>query len=240
MNIDDILGLDIDKIVFSLSQIFMKKESKPCIDVFRDAYNNRYTWESDFKGYSGDVIWSDGSRKTMGSFSIDAEFKTCIKNISDDTTSNLIKHLLWEVCIHRVRRDFVKVHCDNSFSFGNYDECGQEIIVDGKNKGDRYWVKNNVINVVHRNIHGKLIVINTSKILETDRGYLSLEYVSQYFDPISNKPITGEMLYRDKFSVLDKVNFLVLSNREIEYSPFIDTSRSVHKYDFFNMTQIIN
>ena len=31
-----------------------------CTQLFKAAYENRYTWESDFLGYAGICSWTDG------------------------------------------------------------------------------------------------------------------------------------------------------------------------------------
>jgi len=63
------------------------------------------------------------------------------------------------VCIHRVKREFESVHSENIFNLIKNSESGIEMIVSGKNKGDRYRVKNNCINMVYRKIHGIIIEI---------------------------------------------------------------------------------
>ena len=50
--------------------------------------------------------------------------------------------------------------------------------VSGKNEGDKYRVKNNCINMVYRKIHGSIIEIFCSRILDTGSGFLSKKYKS--------------------------------------------------------------
>ena len=80
------------------------------------------------------------------------------------------------MAIHRVRKTFDQVHGHNTFLYGDIDDVGIEIIVEGKNFGDKYRIKNNVITMVHRHIQGKLIKIYTDKTIDTDNGYLSKNY----------------------------------------------------------------
>ena len=42
-----------------------------CTHLFKSAYKNRYTWESDFSGYKGRCSWTDGEREVEGSFAQD-------------------------------------------------------------------------------------------------------------------------------------------------------------------------
>ena len=75
---------------------------------------------------------------------------------------------------------------------GNINDIGLEVIVGGKNHGDRYRIKNNVITMVHRHIHGSLVNIFTKTITDTGEGYLSNSYTSQYLDPDSGNPLSGK------------------------------------------------
>lgn len=110
-----------------------------------------------------------------------------------------ISSQLWEVAIHRVRRSFEQTHGKNTFTFGDTNEIGSEVIVGGKNEGDKYRVKNDVVTMVYRHIHGNLIIILTKDVTHTGNGYLSKSYSSQYLDPISKKRSKGKKLLRRCF-----------------------------------------
>jgi len=98
---------------------------------------------------------------------------------------------------------------------GDTNEMGLEIIVGGKNKGDKYRVKNNVVTMVYRHIHGNLIVIFTQDVTHTGNGYLSKSYTSQYLDPISKEDLKSKSFYKDDFIPLYKGGPWVLSSRSI-------------------------
>ena len=152
---------------------------KDCTHLFKSAYENRYTWESDFSGYEGRCSWTDGEREVEGSFCLGQDLKATVKGIDDEKIHKAISSQLWEVAIHRVRRSFEQTHGKNTFTFGDTNEIGSEIIVGGKNKGDRYRVKNDVVTMVYRHIHGNLIIILTKDVTHTGTGYLSKSYSSQ-------------------------------------------------------------
>ena len=183
--------------------------------LFKAAYENRYTWESDFSGYEGNCSWSDGKREIKGKFILGKDLKATIHEIDDETIHKAIASQLWEVAIHRVRRSFEQTHGNNTFTFGDTNEIGSEIIVGGKNEGDKYRVKNNVVTMVHRHIHGNLIVIYTKDVTHTGNGYLSKSYSSQYLDPISKKDLKGKNFYKDEFLPLYKRGPWVLASRSI-------------------------
>ena len=186
-----------------------------CTYLFKSAYENRYTWESDFLGYEGRCSWTDGKKEVKGSFYIGEDLKASVNEIDDKEIYKAICSQLWEVAIHRVRRSFEQTHGNNTFTLGDTNEIGSEILVGGKNKGDKYRVKNNVITMVHRHIHGNLIIILTKDVTQTGSGYLSKNYSSQYLDPISKEDLKGKSFYEDNFVPLFKGGPWVLSSRSI-------------------------
>ena len=183
--------------------------------LFKAAYENRYTWESNFLGYEGSCSWTDGQREIKGSFSLGKDLKATVKGIEDEHINKAIASQLWEVAIHRVKRSFEQTHGKNTFTYGDTNEIGSEIIVGGKNKGDKYRVKNDIVTMVYRHIHGNLIVIITKDVTHTGNGYLSKSYSSQYLDPISKKDLKGKSFYRDNFIPLFKGGPWVLASRSI-------------------------
>ena len=124
-----------------------------CTHLFKSAYENRYTWESDFSGYEGSCSWTDGEREIKGSFCLGKDLKATINEINDEEIHKAISSQLWEVAIHRVRRSFEQTHGKNTFTFGDKNEIGSEVIVGGKNEGDKYRVKNGIVTMVYRHIH---------------------------------------------------------------------------------------
>ena len=188
-----------------------------CTYLFKAAYENRYTWESDFSGYEGICSWTDGAREIKGRFSLEQDLKATVKEIDDEQIHKAISAQLWEVAIHRVRRSFEQTHGKNTFILGETNEIGSEVIVGGKNKGDKYRVKNNIVTMVYRHIHGNLIVIHTKDVTNTSNGYLSKSYSSQYLDPVSKKDLKGKSFFKDDFIPLEKKG------------PWVLTSRSIHQ-----------
>ena len=186
-----------------------------CTNLFKAAYENRYTWESNFLGYEGSCSWTDGAREIKATFSLGQDLKATIKQIDDEQIHKAISSQLWEVAIHRVRRSFEQTHGKNTFTFGDTNEIGTEILVGGKNEGDKYRVKNNVVTMVYRHIHGNLIVIHTHEVTHTGNGYLSKSYSSQYLDPTSKKNLKATSFYKDDFKPLYKGGPWVLASRSI-------------------------
>ena len=188
-----------------------------CKDIFRKAYENRYTWKSDFNGYQGKCIFFINNNTYKGNFLLNKDFKPHIQAIDDERVIKSISSQLFEVCIHRVKREFESVHSENNFNFLKNSESGIEMSVSGKNQGDKYRVKNNCINMVYRKIHGTIIEIFVEEFFDTGIGSLSKKYSSQQIDPDTLKANTQKLEYEDEFINIDQSDYWILNSRTIKY-----------------------
>jgi hypothetical protein len=185
-------------------------------EAFRAAYENRYTWDSGFGGYRGRCIREADGEIVEGRFSVGADLKAKVEGIDDAEAEKDLAAQLWEVAIHRVRRPFEQVHGENTFTAGDIDEVGLEVIVGGKGAGDRYRIKDDVVTMVHRHIHGTVVTIFTLAVTDTGAGYLSHSYTSRYADPATGEPRGGTSRFTDTFVPLPGSGTWVLSEREVE------------------------
>ena len=55
-----------------------------CRKIFRNAYEKRYTWNTDFKGYKGKCTYLFDKHLYEGEFLLGEDFKPEIKNIEDE------------------------------------------------------------------------------------------------------------------------------------------------------------
>ena len=188
-------------------------------DNFRRAYENRYTWEPGFGGYQGRCIWKQGDQQVEGRFEIGADLKA-------------ISSQLWEIAIHRVRRSFEQTHGANTFTAGETDSVGTEVIIGGKGEGDRYRIKDDVVTMVHRHIHGTVVTIFTTAVTDTGSGYLSKTYTSQYADPESGEIRGGRSNFTDTFVPLEGNGRWVLEERVIETEAHGETPAGSQTFRF--------
>jgi hypothetical protein len=182
--------------------------------LMQSAYENRYTWDANFPGYTADLTYTTGSAVHKGKVRVNPNLSVEVLNVEDATAKQAITQQMQEIAIHRVRRSFADTHGKNTFSLGETDETGAvEIIVGGKSAGDRYKVRNNEVCMVHRHIHGIVVTINTFSSHQTPTGYLSHRYHSVYRDPQTNE-IKGESHYTDNYTEVG--GYYILSDRTIE------------------------
>ena len=188
-----------------------------CKEIFRKAYENRYTWNDDFNGYKGKCIFSTNEHRHEGQFVLGKDFKPNIQKIDDEKIVKSIASQLFEVCIHRVKREFHSIHSENHFNLLKSSESGIVMSVSGKNKGDKYRVKNECINMVYRKIHGIIIEIFVEAFFDTGNGVLSKKYTSQQIDPNTLKPNSMKLEYEDSFTSIGAKNIWILNSRFIKY-----------------------
>jgi len=188
-----------------------------CKEIFKKAYENRYTWKNDYHGYQGKCIFFINNNIHKGDFVLGKDFKPNIQKIEDEKIVKSIASQLFEVCIHRVKREFESVHSENNFKLLKNSECGIEMSVSGKNKGDKYRVKNNCINMVYRKIHGTIIEIFVKEFLDTGTGFLSKKYSSQQIDPVTLETNSQKLEYEDEFLNMGKEDYWILNSRTIKY-----------------------
>jgi len=178
--------------------------------LFRSAYENRYTWDNNFPGYTCDVTLTSKEGTFNAKAKIGADLKFEITDIEESPAKKAMTQQLWEITIHRVNHSFEKAHGENTFSFGEKDKNGAvEIIVGGAGAGNRYKVKDNYVSLVYRRVGGSFVCINTFDILRTDEGYLSTGYDSVYFDPETLEQKGSKTVFSDTFEKVGDYYFLV-------------------------------
>ena len=204
-----------------------------CTTAFRAAYANRYTWDPGFGGYQGRAVWEQDDRRVEGRFQVGADLKATVEGIDDAEIHKAVASQLWEVAIHRVRRSFEQTHGENTFTAGDTDAVGTEVIVGGKNAGDRYRIKGDVVTMVHRHIHGTVVTIFTESTTDTGAGYLSRSYTSQYADPATGAAKGGGSRFTDTFVPLVEGGPWVLSERVVETEAHGETpaGRQVFRFE---------
>ena len=183
-------------------------------DVFRSAYENRYTWDKNFPGYQAQVTMKKGDQQYTAQATVNSDLSFEVSGIEDAEAKKAIQGQLWEMTIHRVKRSFEETHGKNTFSFGEKDETGAiEILLGGASEGNSYKVRDNTVCFVNRRIKDKIVNINTLTTVMTEEGYLSEKYESFYVDPQTREPQTSITAFEDKFSNVE--GYYVLTDRII-------------------------
>ncbi|HEY9887918.1 MAG TPA: DUF3386 domain-containing protein [Candidatus Obscuribacterales bacterium] len=198
-------------------------------DFFRSAYENRYTWDAHFPGYTTDVTYTVGGKTLTAKAQVNPDLKAEVVDIEDEEAKKAIQGQLWEVAIHRVRRAFDDTHGANTFTYGQTLEDGSvEILMGGKAEGDRYEVRNNEVSMVHRQIHGTVVTIHTFTSHDTGEGYLSHRYDSVYHDPKTGEQRGGRSVFEDSYEKVG--NYVILTERKIQTELPSGTTEQVFQF----------
>ncbi|MBD2627754.1 MULTISPECIES: DUF3386 domain-containing protein [Nostocaceae] len=198
-------------------------------ELFRAAYENRYTWDKSFPGYTADITYKYDGQVITGQVRIDANLKAEVLGVEDEAAKKAIHGQAWEIAVHRVRRAFEDTHSANTFSYGNTDASGAvEILMGGKAEGDKYKVRNNEVCHVHRLIHGTFVTIDTFSSLDTGAGYLSHTYDSVYHDPKTGEQKGGRSEFTDEYEKVGE--YFILNRREIRTE--VDGNVSIQEFIF--------
>ncbi|MEC4815748.1 MAG: DUF3386 domain-containing protein [Scytonema sp. PMC 1069.18] len=201
-------------------------------ELFRAAYENRYTWDSNFPGYTADITYKHENKVVKGTIRVNADLKAEVFDVEDEEAKKAIHSQAWEIAIHRIRRSFEETHSANTFSYGDTDETGAvEIFVGGKSEGDKYKVRNNEVCHVHRHIHGVFVTIDTFSSHDTGEGYLSHRYDSVYHDPKTGEQRGGRSEFEDEYEKVGK--YFILNRREIRTET--DGEVLTQEFIFFNI-----
>jgi Protein of unknown function (DUF3386) len=199
--------------------------------LFRAAYENRYTWDKNFPGYTADVTLRQGDEVYTAKISVTRDLNTDVSEIADEQAKQSILGQVREIAIHRIRRTFDETHGKNTFSLGETDETGAvEIVVGGKSEGDRYKVRNNEFCMVHRHIHGIVVTINTSSSHNTGEGYLSHRYDSVYHDAKTGE-LKGSSEFEDNYEKVG--DYFVLTQRIIHNTE--EEPKTTTEFSFSNI-----
>jgi len=205
-------------------------------EFFRSAYENRYTWDHDFPGYTTDVTYIADGKTVTAKAKVGADLKAEVTDIADEAAQKAIQYQLWEVAIHRIRRSFEDTHGANTFSYGKSLEDGAvEILMGGKAEGDRYHVRDNEVSMVHRHIHGTVVTIHTFSSHDTGAGYLSHKYDSVYHDPESGEQKGGRSVFEDNYEKFG--DYVILTERKIQTETKNGTSEQIFR---FSNIQLLN
>ncbi len=187
-------------------------------ELFQAAYENRYTWDSDFPGLSADVSVAIDSNTRTGKATIGKDLSVEVimddqklvtrtsrtpngeeKTITVDEEQEWLTNQLKDVVTHRKRKSFEDAHGKSSFTMGDRDTSGAvEILVSGDSMGSNYKVKDKQISLVSR-VMGRIgFVINHQAHLDTGEGYISSAYSAVFRNPQTDE-VTRQAKFEDNY-----------------------------------------
>lgn len=200
-------------------------------EQFRAAYENRYTWDENFPGYSANVQLKQGDEVYTGKVRINRDLSVEVTGIEDEQVQESIYTQLRDVITHRKRSTFEKSHGKNEFNFGKRDETGAlEILVKGDAMGSNYKIRGTEICQVSRVMGRMAFVIDTHESLDTGDGYVASRYDAVFRNPQTNE-ITKVLKFEETF---DKVGDYYVMTNQVVHS-YDQGERTTTEFNFSNV-----
>lgn len=168
-------------------------------ELFRTAYENRYTWDDDFPGYRADLNLSQGDETYHAQVVINRDLTVEVTGLDDETVKESVYNQLRDIVTHRKRSTFEKAHGKNSFTLGETDPTGAvEILVTGDAMGSNYKVRGSEICQVSRVMGPMAFTINTEESLKTETGYISTGYNAIFRNAKTNE-LQGKRNFQEAY-----------------------------------------
>ncbi|MCC0177515.1 DUF3386 domain-containing protein [Waterburya agarophytonicola K14] len=156
-------------------------------DRFRAAYENRYTWDSDFPGYTTKLELKQGEEIYTADIKVNSDLTVEVTGIEDEKVAESVYNHMRDVITHRKRNTFENAHGKSTFTMGESDASGAvEILVQGDSMGSNYKIRGTEICQVSRVMGPMAFVINTNESLDTGEGYISTGYNAIFRDSKTN------------------------------------------------------
>ncbi len=184
-------------------------------ELFQSAYENRYTWDSEFPGYTAEVGVQGGDQNLQGTIRIESNLTVSVTNLDDADLADLVKNNLQMEMIHRRKVAFDQLHGNHQYELDGTDEMGavniQEI---ANNRPESYYkVTDQKITQVNRVFNNTIAVkVDTLETENTPQGYLVSHFKTTFYD--AN---TGDILAKQAIQDVHKKfgNYYILTRRVI-------------------------
>ena len=156
-------------------------------DRFQKAYDNRYTWDSEFPGYTTKLELKQGDETYTADIKVNKDLSVEVSGIEDEKVKESVYNHMRDVITHRKRNTFENAHGKSTFTLGEEDNTGAvEILVKGDSMGSNYKIRGTEICQVSRVMGPMAFVINTNESLDTGEGYISTGYNAIFRDSKTN------------------------------------------------------
>lgn len=200
-------------------------------ELFRAAYENRYTWDENFPGYSADVQIKQGDEVYTGKIRINRDLSVEVTGIEDEQVRESIYTQLRDIITHRKRSAFNQSHGKNEFNFGKTDETGAvEILVKGDAMGSNYKIRETEICQVSRVMGRMAFVIDTHESLDTGIGYIATRYDAVFRNPQTNE-VTNVLKFEETYEKVG--DYYVMTKQVVQQ--YKQGDRTTTEFNFSNI-----
>lgn len=167
-------------------------------DIFRAAYENRYTWNQQFPGYSALVELRQGNEDYKGYIRINSDLSVEVTGIDKEDARQTVENQLRMIIIHRRRVSFEVAHKNHTYQFGATDKTGAVEIFEKGDTTAHYKVFHQQLTQVNRILGQTAVTVNLLDSLVTKEGYLATHYRTIFRQP-QNAQVLGEQESEDTY-----------------------------------------
>jgi hypothetical protein len=185
------------------------------LTLFRSAYENRYTWDRDFPGYTATVVVNYAQDTFTGKIKVNPDLSVEVTGIDEDNIRTSVENVLKMEVSHRRRLDFERVHGNKDFSITASEPNGVVVVKELDSEQDSFYrVQNQRIIQVNRTFDNNLsVTVDTLKTTPVTGGYLATEFKTVFRDAQSQAIAEIETV-RDTHTQVGA--YYLLSSRTIE------------------------
>lgn len=198
-------------------------------DIFQTAYENRYTWNHNFPGYTAELEVKQGDEVYTGQITVKPDLAVEVTGFADEKVQESVYNQIRDIVTHRKRSSFEQAHGKNEFSQGETDSTGAvEILVKGDAMGSNYKVRGKEISQVSRVMGPMAFTINTKESLDTGEGYVSTKYNAVFRDSNSGD-LRGK---RDFEETYEKFGDYFLPTQQVIHAIDKDDQKTTTEFNF--------
>ena len=171
-------------------------------ELFKTAYESRYTWNEKFPGYSADVKLVQGADVCTGKIRVNRDMSVEVTELVDEEVKAGIYNQLLDLVTHRKQTSFEESYSNCDFSFTQTDDNQTaEIFVSGDSTSSTYKIRNNEVVSVTRVMGKTVFVIDTHQSLDTGCGYVATHYNATFRDSKTDE-IKSVLKFEDTYETI--------------------------------------
>jgi hypothetical protein len=183
------------------------------LDIFRKAYENRYTWNPQFPGYTAIIELKHGNKHYRGNVIVKSDMSVQVTGIDEEEARQMVEISLKTMLTHHRRVPFSEEHKDSTFKLVGTDKTGvAEIIEQGQKTEARYKIFHNQLTQVNRILGNTAVTVDVIDSEKTSEGYLATRYRSTFRQP-QTKQIIGVEESKDAY--IKTAGYYVLTHQII-------------------------
>ncbi|MEB3215514.1 MAG: DUF3386 domain-containing protein [Nostocales cyanobacterium 94392] len=207
------------------------KTSKTAQELFQTAYENRYTWDENFPGYSANVQLIQGEETYTGKILVNRDLSVEVSGIPDIQVQEGIYIQLRNVVTHCKPAPFHEFHQKHEFIQGSTDDTqAVVIVVKGESLDSTYKIREKEICQVTRIKGNTAFVIDTHENFDTGEGYIANRYDAIFRDVETNE-IQSILKFEDTYEKIG--NYYLMTKQIVQDSQ--DGKDTITEFSYFDI-----